>query len=136
RPRYVQRGRPGSCEPELARAASGIASRMATRRPSAGHQLVGRGARIRANLAPAGAGARGVKPLLSPARSSRRAASIVRMPTAVVTGGAGFLGSHLCDSLVADGFRVICVDNLETGSLQNVEHLRGDAFTFVNHDLT
>ncbi len=58
------------------------------------------------------------------------------MPTAVVTGGAGFLGSHLCDSLVADGFRVICVDNLETGSLQNVEHLRGDAFTFVNHDLT
>jgi dTDP-glucose 4,6-dehydratase len=58
------------------------------------------------------------------------------MPTAVVTGGAGFLGSHLCDSLVADGFRVICVDNLETGSLQNVEHLRGDTFTFVNHDLT
>jgi len=58
------------------------------------------------------------------------------MPTAVVTGGAGFLGSHLCDALVADGFRVICVDNLETGSLQNVEHLRGDAFTFLHHDLT
>ena len=58
------------------------------------------------------------------------------MPTAVVTGGAGFLGSHLCDALVAKGLRVICVDNLETGSLQNVEHLRGDAFTFVNHDLT
>jgi dTDP-glucose 4,6-dehydratase len=58
------------------------------------------------------------------------------MPTAVVTGGAGFLGSHLCDRLVADGFRVICVDNLETGSLQNVEHLRGDAFAFVDHDLT
>jgi dTDP-glucose 4,6-dehydratase len=58
------------------------------------------------------------------------------MPTSVVTGGAGFLGSHLCDRLVADGHRVICVDNLETGSLQNVEHLRGDAFTFVNHDLT
>jgi dTDP-glucose 4,6-dehydratase len=58
------------------------------------------------------------------------------MPTAVVTGGAGFLGSHLCDLLVGEGFRVICVDNLETGSLQNVEHLRGDAFTFVNHDLT
>jgi dTDP-glucose 4,6-dehydratase len=58
------------------------------------------------------------------------------MPTAVVTGGAGFLGSHLCDTLVADGYRVICVDNLETGSLQNVEHLRGESFVFVQHDLT
>jgi dTDP-glucose 4,6-dehydratase len=58
------------------------------------------------------------------------------MATAVVTGGAGFLGSHLCDLLVDKGLRVICVDNLETGSLQNVEHLRGDAFTFVNHDIT
>jgi dTDP-glucose 4,6-dehydratase len=58
------------------------------------------------------------------------------MPTAVVTGGAGFLGSHLCDKLVADGYRVICVDNLETGSLQNVEHLRGDSFSFLNHDIT
>src|SRR6059036_3784791 len=56
--------------------------------------------------------------------------------TAVVTGGAGFLGSHLCDTLVADGYRVICVDNLETGSLQNVEHLRGEDFVFLNHDLT
>jgi dTDP-glucose 4,6-dehydratase len=58
------------------------------------------------------------------------------MPTAVVTGGAGFLGSHLCDSLARDGYRVICVDNLETGSLQNVEHLRGDEFLFMNHDIT
>jgi dTDP-glucose 4,6-dehydratase len=58
------------------------------------------------------------------------------MPTAVVTGGAGFLGSHLCDSLAHDGYRVICVDNLETGSLQNVEHLRGDDFLFMNHDIT
>lgn len=58
------------------------------------------------------------------------------MPTALVTGGAGFLGSHLCDRLVGDGYRVICVDNLETGSLQNVEHLRGDRFLFVNHDIT
>ncbi len=58
------------------------------------------------------------------------------MPTAVVTGGAGFLGSHLCDFLVADGYRVICVDNLETGSLQNVEHLRSERFVFLNHDIT
>jgi dTDP-glucose 4,6-dehydratase len=58
------------------------------------------------------------------------------MSAVVVTGGAGFLGSHLCDHLIARGDRVICVDNLETGSLQNVEHLRSDAFTFANHDMT
>src|SRR5919202_4360652 len=58
------------------------------------------------------------------------------MPTAVVTGGAGFLGSHLCDYLLAKRFRVICVDNLDTGSLQNIEHIRDDGFTFVNHDMT
>jgi dTDP-glucose 4,6-dehydratase len=58
------------------------------------------------------------------------------MPTAVVTGGAGFLGSHLSDLLVAEGMRVICVDNLETGSLHNVEHLRGDTYRFIDHDLT
>jgi dTDP-glucose 4,6-dehydratase len=58
------------------------------------------------------------------------------MPTAVVTGGAGFLGSHLSDHLISKGFRVVCVDNLDTGSLQNVEHLRGDDFLFLNHDVT
>ncbi len=58
------------------------------------------------------------------------------MPTALVTGGAGFLGSHLCDHLIERDFRVICVDNLDTGSLQNVEHLRGDTFTFINQDVT
>ena len=57
------------------------------------------------------------------------------MPTAVVTGGAGFLGSHLCEYLLAQDYRVICVDNLETSSLENLEHLRDDAFDFVNHDV-
>jgi UDP-glucuronate decarboxylase len=58
------------------------------------------------------------------------------MPTAVVTGGAGFLGSHLCEHLLQAGSRVICVDNLETSSLENLEHLRDDAFLFLNHDMT
>jgi dTDP-glucose 4,6-dehydratase len=58
------------------------------------------------------------------------------MPTAVVTGGAGFLGSHLCDHLISKDYRVVCVDNLDTGSLQNVEHLRGDDFLFINQDVT
>ncbi|MEP7225265.1 MAG: NAD-dependent epimerase/dehydratase family protein, partial [Actinomycetota bacterium] len=57
------------------------------------------------------------------------------MPSAVVTGGAGFLGSHLCEYLLAKDYRVICVDNLETSSLSNLEHIRDKAFTFVNHDV-
>jgi len=58
------------------------------------------------------------------------------MSTCLVTGGAGFLGSHLCDHLLAQGTRVICVDNLDTGSLQNLEHIRDPSFSFLNHDLT
>ena len=56
---------------------------------------------------------------------------------ALVTGGAGFLGSHLCDRLLAEGFEVVCMDNLITGSLANIEHLFGrDGFIFVDHDVT
>jgi dTDP-glucose 4,6-dehydratase len=58
------------------------------------------------------------------------------MTTAVVTGGAGFLGSHLCEHLLGKGQRVICLDNLDTGSLKNIEHLRVDAFEFRNVDVT
>ena len=56
------------------------------------------------------------------------------MSTVLVTGGAGFLGSHLCERLLAAGHRVICLDNLSTGSRTNVEHLKGK-FEFVEHDL-
>jgi dTDP-glucose 4,6-dehydratase len=58
------------------------------------------------------------------------------MATCLVTGGAGFLGSHLCDALLAREHRVICVDNLETGSLMNIEHIRGPRFAHLNVDIT
>ena len=57
------------------------------------------------------------------------------MATCLVTGGAGFLGSHLCDELLARGHRVICVDNFETGSLANIEHIRVPEFRHVHHDI-
>src|SRR6187431_2628084 len=58
------------------------------------------------------------------------------MPTCVVTGGAGFLGSHLCEFLLEQGDRVICIDNLDTGSLENIEHIGQPEFEFLHHDLT
>jgi len=58
------------------------------------------------------------------------------MSTCVVTGGAGFLGSHLCEHLLRKGDRVICLDNLETGSLQNIEHIHEAGFEFRNVDIT
>jgi dTDP-glucose 4,6-dehydratase len=59
-----------------------------------------------------------------------------RVSTCLVTGGAGFLGSHLCDALLARGHRVLCVDNLETGSLVNIEHVRVPEFVHLNCDIT
>jgi len=56
--------------------------------------------------------------------------------TALVTGGAGFIGSHLCDALLKRGMRVIAMDNLITGSLRNIEHIRGGDFDFINHNIT
>ncbi|MBU1910760.1 MAG: GDP-mannose 4,6-dehydratase, partial [Verrucomicrobia bacterium] len=58
-------------------------------------------------------------------------------PVSVVTGGAGFLGSHLCDLLLSKGHRVVCLDNLLTGNLMNIEHLEGrDDFQFIKHNVT
>src|ERR1700709_652441 len=57
------------------------------------------------------------------------------MATCLVTGGTGFLGSHLCDELLRRGNRVICVDNVETGSLENIEHIRTDDFVFRQIDI-
>lgn len=55
----------------------------------------------------------------------------------VVTGGAGFIGSHLCDRLIKEGFRVICLDNFITGTLENIKHLMGDNnFRFIEHNVT
>jgi dTDP-glucose 4,6-dehydratase len=58
-------------------------------------------------------------------------------PRALVTGGAGFIGSHLCERLLLEGYRVICMDNLRTGSMENIAHLQDDAnFEYISHDVT
>jgi dTDP-glucose 4,6-dehydratase len=89
---------------------------------------------IRAALVGAAAGANAAGE-----RAEARGARLVfcpPMPTCLVTGGAGFLGSHLCDELLARGHRVICVDNLETGTLQNIEHIRDpERFVHLNLDI-
>jgi dTDP-glucose 4,6-dehydratase len=60
-----------------------------------------------------------------------------KKPRALVTGGAGFLGSHLCERLLAEGYSVVCMDSLRTGSLENVAHLQGDSnFEYIDHDVT
>ena len=59
------------------------------------------------------------------------------MRTAVVTGGAGFIGSHLCDRLISEGYRVFCLDNLITGRIENIQHLAGNEnFSFIKQDVT
>ena len=59
------------------------------------------------------------------------------MSRVLITGGAGFLGSHLCDRFIADGYDVVCMDNLITGSTDNISHLVGHPrFHFIHHDVT
>lgn len=58
------------------------------------------------------------------------------MPRTLITGGAGFLGSHLCEFLLEKGHEVICMDNLSTGSISNIEQIRDERFTFIKKDVT
>ena len=77
-----------------------------------------------------------MKPVRVETAVSGSTTTIRGVPTSVVTGGAGFLGSHLSDYLLERGHRVICVDNLVTSSLRNIEHIRTGEFVFMNHDMT
>ncbi|MCH8126164.1 SDR family oxidoreductase [candidate division KSB1 bacterium] len=58
------------------------------------------------------------------------------MPKTLITGGAGFLGSHLCEYILNKGHEVICMDNLSTGDSTNIAHLQGESFKFIKHDVT
>jgi dTDP-glucose 4,6-dehydratase len=62
---------------------------------------------------------------------------VARKPRALVTGGAGFLGSHHCERLLSEGYRVLCMDNLRTGSLGNIAHLANEPdFEYIDHDVS
>jgi dTDP-glucose 4,6-dehydratase len=61
---------------------------------------------------------------------------VARKRRALVTGGAGFVGSHLCERLLSEGYRVLCLDNLRTGSLENIANLKDSDFEFIDHDVT
>ncbi len=61
---------------------------------------------------------------------------IQRMARILITGGSGFIGSHLCDYLLERGHQVICMDNLSTGSVDNISHINNPNFTFIKHDVT
>jgi dTDP-glucose 4,6-dehydratase len=54
----------------------------------------------------------------------------------LITGGAGFIGSHLCDFLHREGHEIICMDNLLTGSVENISHIRSSKFAFIDYDVT
>src|SRR3954453_14316420 len=58
------------------------------------------------------------------------------MPRTVITGGAGFLGSHLVERFLAEGHEVIAIDNLLTGSIENIDHIRSEQFHFIKQDVT
>src|SRR3989344_8554645 len=77
------------------------------------------------------------------ASSAKNRYNLPSMKTAVVTGGAGFIGSHLCEMLIKRGLKVICVDNLITGSEKNIKHLlknlpaqAGKKFEFIKADVS
>src|SRR5581483_4711594 len=76
---------------------------------------------------------------VAPRQERRMKTNIRKLPVkrAVVTGGAGFLGSHLCSRLLREGYSVVAIDNLASGSAQNIEPLRRyDTFKFIRHDIT
>jgi dTDP-glucose 4,6-dehydratase len=70
---------------------------------------------------------------LRPRPAARRAG---RRRRVLITGGAGFIGSHLCDYFLARGFEVVCVDNLLTGKAENISHIRDPRFTYIHLDVT
>src|SRR5207248_458617 len=75
--------------------------------------------------------------LACPSTLNSQPSTGVIMPRALVTGGAGFLGSHLCDRLLAEGCEVVAMDNLITGSMDNIAHLIGERrFQFIHYNVT